>query len=70
MWAKSGWPVTGQSEVNSGQVKRTIVGGPSVREKGTVSRTALSGDLGVSTFAPSWVRLSVMVMALLLCGRL
>ena len=27
--AKSGWPVTGQSEVNSGQVKRTIAGGPS-----------------------------------------
>ncbi len=50
--AKSGWPVTGQSDVNSGAVKRARKSSPSCGF-GTVSSIAFSGDAATSTARPS-----------------
>src|SRR5262249_48633002 len=60
--AKSGWPVTAQSVVNSGAAKRTR---NSARGSGlgTVSITALSGETGALVAWPSWVRCGYLVIS-------
>ena len=53
MMPKSGWPVTGQIEVNSGKVKRATYF-VSLCGLGTRSSTASSGEAGIATGRPSW----------------
>src|SRR5215469_5003821 len=65
--AKSGWPVMGQSAVNSGHVKRTryVSRGCGF---GTFSSIALSGDSGSRVFAPSCVRVRSFAFAIVPLG--
>ena len=59
--AKSGWPVTGHSEVNSGAVNRarySVLG----CGFGAVSKIASSGEAGAALWCPSWLRVGLAFM--------
>src|SRR5262245_31327673 len=60
-WAKSGCPVIGQMEVNSGTAKRTRNSVPRL-PFGTRSRTASAGDAGSRAADPSWVSCDTSVL--------
>src|SRR4029450_7169967 len=66
--AKSGWPVIGQRQVNSGQVKRATYGVSSCGF-GTRSSSASLGDFGIGVLAPSCSSPGILRAIVLLRGK-
>ena len=63
IWAKSGWPVIGQSKMNAGALKRTTYRVPAW-PAGTFSSNAVSGEAGSAGAAPIRVSPETSVLAM------